>query len=353
MSTPLAALPFAVLLVSTGSSSAPESLALALEPDAVLRVQLRFSNEQNSVSGRATMDGEVEEMPDEVSFELSETVSILAEDRYPGGAVDANAEVIRSFEALERSATVEMQEGERGEKVEIEVEGDLLDESVRFTIRDGERICLPADEGDDLDADLLESLRADFGAWCLLPEEEVEEGDSWDLEGEALRPLLLPGGLHALQVSDRDQVETDDPGTEAFEVSSILGPFGLQNALDEVEGTVTATLSGAEEGKAEVTFEGELRCSGDLTELVVETLENVDVSDSLEVVEHRMDYELQLEGTLVWDIKTGCLDSLEWSGDSQATFTITSTRELGGESFGMTLELDVEGSSTLELSIVE
>jgi hypothetical protein len=338
----------APLLLLPLTASTGEELRIELGADAEVRTTLTFENRLEIVGGAMRLMDQTEEMPDDFTLEIVNRCTSTAVDRFPNGAEDDRAEIVRTFEAIEQTVAFEVAEGDRSAEGTVELESPLVDESVRFTVADGERLCLPADEEDDLDTELLEPLRADLGAWCLLPDGAVEPGATWTVEGAALAELLLPGGLLPMTEAELIEAEGDDADDLGQVALFLFG--GVQYALDDLEGEVELSFVGLEDGVAVVGLAGSIEGSGDDVELAQALIDGLaEDEDAPEVESYEVSTELELEGELRWNLEAGRVESLSWTAEVSSEVEM----ELADPSMpdAMSIELEFEGRATLELTI--
>ena len=175
-----------------------------------------------------------------------------------------------------------------------------------------------ADEGEDEDA-LLEGLFEDMDLRAFLPEDEVSEGDSWDIDPIEFRLANSPGGVDFVG-DDEDQAEEE-----------------LEDDLDEaMDGDFTGTLRGTrEEGGRRVAVIG--------LELELETSaeQTVDREEGEVLLEVAATFEL--EGELLWDLEGGHLAGLELDGTLEM-------REAETSIFVAPNDVEYEVVQTMEMS---
>lgn len=208
--------------------------------------------------------------------------------------------------------------------VTLELQADE-DGDVEVTVADGD---VPDDE-------LLEGHRLALGLDALLPpeDEEIALGDSWDLDGEAVRRALGLDVVHALfPPAGREEDEERGPRRRAFAAARVL-----RNA--EWEGEVRLADDDASfEGRSCARFELELEGSGELPEMSVgrrgrDRMLSLPLPSALD-----NSFEIELEGELFFDLEAKRPVRLELEGDivvrrsaeharGEHTMLMTSTRE--------------------------
>ena len=227
---------------------------------------------------------------------ISEEQTIIFSDEYHSMEDGRATRISRTFETLSRQSQSEARWLPTGSVLvqeEREATSELEGLAVIFTwAEDEEKYAAQfVEEDEEEDKDLLEDLDADADLTWFLPESEVDEGDSWDLEVDAFLALTSPGG--------------DTKIEPAGEVS--LSPR-LERERDELfkenlKGYITCTYEGAEDGIATVAIEIDL--------------------------ESRFEHELvpgmsqffsssfELEGELRWNVEAGHASTLLLEGDRE------------------------------------
>lgn len=144
----------------------------------------------------------------------------------------------------------------------------------------------------------LEGLVAHSYLPGLLPDEEVSEGDAWDLSPEFVTALLKPLG--------EVQVEEGEDGPEAPEGGIAISVPNANDHFDwtAIEGDIKARWKSTEADDdrrvAEIVLSVELNGSQDLSEALEDAAADRGVEESYEVA----DASLDLEGEVVvlWDL---------------------------------------------------
>ncbi len=207
-----------------------------------------------------------------------------------------------------------------------EGETAFADRTVRFALEDGELARAFADEQGG-ETSLLDGLRADLGLAELLPEDPVEVGDTWTVDGAELEILFNPGGeLHwelPAEMAEHmlPEIESREHSGELELTLVKLGEDG-EHAHCSVTGTlVRVTTQPGDLSEVPVT-------DGDATDTVTETWE--------------------VEGDLVWNLAAGQVASLELDG-SFAQMTLTERDpDQPGSTYESTFTIDGEFRVTVE-----
>jgi len=242
------------------------------------------------------LNGEERENPHSESMELTMTTveTLVFVDEVEEVDNERVTRFKRRFEELTQERTVESpmlpetQEGERKSDLEATTVVFEWDEDTEEYERE-----FSVDEG--LDDELLEGLVEDLTLRGFLPEDEVSEGNSWEVEIESLVHAMWPGGNLAFYEEEQGP---DESYREMLEV-----------LRENLEGSVEATFEGfrEEDGvrvavlrvEAEATTEGEIE---------VEDPRMGEVTQAVAI-------ERELEGELLWNLELQRLHA--FIGESQ------------------------------------
>jgi hypothetical protein len=254
----------------------------------------------------------------------------------------------RTFEVISAgihsSGSTPMGEQENDTTLESELEGL----KVVFTHEDGEYQVAFA-EGTEGDEDLLEGLEEDFDLRGFLPKDEVEEGASWSLDGEAIKRLLVPAGdlkLRPVEGSEAAQM----PGMDSMNYSPV-------DLLDEVEGELEATFTGTrKEGDARVAVVRlvlDFSSAKDLTEMTQAATsavgDQMGATMTVDSCDGEMEYEA--EGELLWNLDTGLVQGLTLSGELRMVVDISMGMTMQGKSQDMEMSMSYGGNQTVTLTV--
>ena len=285
---------FAALpLLLTSSPVQNETYTLKYAPDegVILKRDFEVEGSLDLTDFSMTVDGEEPELGEtELSYVWSE--SIVVEDELISVDEGRPFELVRTFSSLGQETVISG--GEDEEDVELTSKSDLEGRRLRFEWdEDAEYYSVEADDEEgDLEELVLEWLEEDMDLRAVLPEDEVEIGDSWDIDEAVYLPLMWPGGLLGFYDEESDEEQAD----YQREIN--------QGKIENLSGEGEATLE-------EVREEGDVLVAVLRIELTIETAGEGTEVGGLTDIEHTAKISRQLEGNLLWDITNHHLHSLE------------------------------------------
>jgi len=309
------------------SSPVPDPLVFDPAPGTTL--VRAFEHEQDLVldSMSILMDGyEVpsEYLP-EMELDIHSLVRVVVTDRLVEIDEGRPRVLLRTYDELATSASSEfvmipgdsaLEEGSatsalEGRSVRFEWDPEGGSYAVAFT----------EDEGD-----LPEELAEDMGLRAFLPEDAVEEGDEWELDASVLHDVFRPGGDLAWDWSRSEGMRGEIEEAHAF------------------DGTLTARLTGIDEGVAEIELEGsfheEDESEGDLSD--------VPVADGTATTFRTRTYEL--EGILRWNVEAGHVAGLALASAIEMEMRTVKDPDQGGPEYQHTMVFSGDWACTLEIS---
>ena len=327
VATRLLSIPAAALLLATGS--AVDRIAFHAEEGTSVVRTFEFEIDQELSAIEITVNGQ--DIPPEylegVEASLSDTDRVVVTDEF-GSLLDGRpATLRRTFEELS-GLTTESSTGPEGEIDESTAEksSPLEGSTVLFTWDDDEQE-YSAEFEDGGDEDLLDELVEDMDLRGFLPEDSVDEGDSWEPGIEAFKALLDAGGDLHLRADDEERSEVDEQ-------------------LDEnIDGDVRVTYAGvrSEDGVEVAVLEIEVSAESQG--------EGVEEDDDGIEAQMTMTIAFELEGELTWDIAAGHLHGLELTGSLDAEMTNVTEMDGEGEMMEFIQEMSFEGTVAFTVSV--
>ena len=318
------------------SARAPfQELVFAVEEGAVVSKSFSSSGSFNLEDAQVMFNGEeapLDQIGMEDGIDVEFEVEMGCTDTYETmGEVDGEPRptvLLRAFDAARRA--YEDQDGD-GEDEEL----SLVGTTVRYAWDEGlgayDTSFVGDEEGDEED---LEGLREDMDLRSLLPEGEVDEGDSWTPSGSAVLELLIPG-FDVDEALGGDDDELPAPVRER-----------IQQMFEDL--TLECTLAG------EVEEDGVTLQRIDLVATLEDTIavdpewimDEEEEAENPEMTWDHFDAELEfgLEGSVLWNAAEGRFQSYDC--DLEGTVVVDAALAL--EAFGLEIEATLEFSMRTE-----
>ena len=271
-------------LLSGAGASVEETLAYDPEEGVVLERTFEAFAEYELVE--VAYGEEAHEVPSEFAYGYESLERIVVTDEILEVEDGRPLELVRTFDELSQESTFRTSENDGGEEFERTLVSDLEGVTVRFLWdEDAEAyFAEPADQ-DDLDDDVLDWLLEDMDLRLVLPDEEVEVGDTWEIDPAAYLSVMWPGGL--LDFYDEDEEE----GVDTREID--------EGSIENLEGEGEATLD-------EIREEDGVQLAVISISLEIETQSFMEFEDA----EGRETYQAyassrDIGGIVYWDLERG------------------------------------------------
>lgn len=300
-----------------------------------------------------TMNGQ--EMPAmEVDMTVTSDQKIVVTDEYISNRDGSPKKLKRHFDELSNDTAVafkmEMMGQSQNNDKNIKSKSELTGKTVVFTWDDADksykRVFDPADENDEL----LAKLDEDMDLRALLPQGEVKAGDEWEIDVKSLVSVLAPGGNMAFVPEDSD--DGDDMG-----MGNMAGMGSMSDWLSEMlEGEAKGKYEGEREADGhklavlKVTIK--IKSAKDITELVTEQMKKSKTPpgvDSMSFDSMDIEFEMESEGELLWDLSKGRAHSFELSGPAHMNMDMAMKLSAGGQN--LSLEQSMQMSGTTNMSV--
>ncbi len=333
-------LPLVFLPLATDRPAVEETLRFRLEEGTELVRTFEANAESELQSMTRSLDGETFEEVDDLSMTIVSLERVVVRDEIveveDGRPTDFRREYVELLQESTRS------DGEN--EVDSTSGCDLEGITVRFLWDDADEAFYAEldDDSDDVEDDTLEWLRADMDLYGMLPEGDVEEGDSWDIDAEPYLPLMWPGGIV-------DYYDDEEVGYDAFEQK--LNRALVENL--EGEGTVTYEGTRDEDGVLVAVLALELSVESSVElEREIELVEFDEdgrvgrpngARDSIDVTVE-VTIEREIEGELLWDLEAGHLHSARFEADGEWERTESRTVEHEGTEYELAQTLTFAGN---------
>ena len=289
------------------------------------------------VSGVQRRGNEEIQMPDEYAMSLEHVRSMTVVDVYGASADGVPGSLVRTVTEFEDTLTWEIvEESDRSEKVDVQLESELEDVPVAWSPEDGTYVASYVEEDNDLRDELLDGLTFDLDGFGLLPPAGADLTEGWEVPAGALGELLQFGG----SLSETATEAPSDAG------QTVLRGVMLLPLLGDLEGDATLVLESYDEekGLAKITIEVEATSEASAIDLVQSIGKDIGGDRMQQLEDVLLETELDLNGAIQWDVRAGRLAHLEMDGDCRREMTIKALDPGGGPGPVIQLAFEAEAS---------
>ncbi len=299
-----------------------------------------------------TINGQENPAMPQMTMTFNTTQKVVVTDDYVANREGAPKKLKRHFDDLGSDVAMSMKMEVMGESHDqdknVKAKSQLAGKTVVYTwdsdAKEYKKAFDPAGEN----ADLLKGLREDMDLRALLPENEVKEGDEWDINVKDLASVLGPGGNLSLVPDEKEGGGSDMSMTSGMSsMSEMLGDLlegeakGKFTGMRDVGGTKMAVIK--------ITVK--ISSSKDMTDIVAEAMKKTKMPAEMEMKFDHMDVDLKIEGEgeLIWDLAGGHAHSMELSGPVHVNMDMAMKISPPGQG-SMALEQRMEMSGTTNIS---
>ena len=313
-----------VLFAATFTLIVParDELRTVYEADTVIRYEGRDWTQLAPGESGLTINGE--ELPADEGFDLSPPAQEWEERLSTATYID---EVEDGRPVLARREFDEIGKSESDPEGERELEGVLQGRTIVLRAEeDGEVEAELEDDEDEVDESFLRRHQIIYSVDHLLPDAEMEEGDSWSLDDDAAR-AFLGFGDYAEPRFFAEEDEEEDPFQKAVEESAEVSVEVTYLETVERDGVRCALL----EAEIEVEVDEAELDPDDLGEPIFEGMEN------------EAHLSLRMEGSeLIWlALEAG--HPLAHEGEMEGELAVVMVMSADGMEMVMTITTEVSG----------
>ncbi|MCY2959549.1 MAG: hypothetical protein NTY35_05225 [Planctomycetota bacterium] len=298
-----------------------------------------------------TMGGAAGGMVPDMEMTMGVAYKVGVTDDYVKVEGGAPKKLKRTFDSLSSdvatSMKMEIMGQSRDQDSNVSAASELEGKSVLFTWDAEKKEYKRAFDPTGGEEKLLEGLREDMDLRALLPSGEVKEGEEWEIEPKALVDVLAPGGNLALKPKE---------GGEAAGMG--MGSSGMENMAemfgDDLEGKSKAQFTGMREvdgvQMAVVKLTIAMKAKTDMTERVREQMKKGDLPPEVEGMEFEsvdIEYALEAEGELLWNVGGGHFHSLDLSGTTSFKSAQSMAIKVQGRDMKIDQSMEFSGTTTL------
>lgn len=295
------------------------------------------------------VDGQDMSQMAEVQMAVKSETKLSVTDRYEALADGRPTKLVRTFDEVSSSTHISGNNPMAGpQESDIPMASELEGMTVVFTW-DGDAYDVAFDGDQKGDESLLEELEENLDLRGFLPTSEVAEGDTWSIPAEAVKTILAPGGDTKL----RPDAGGDPMGMDQFSQNDMIG---------DLTGTFEAAYAGTRENDgsrvAVIKLTIDVRSAQDMTERMGEMKEqmkeNMPPGLEFDVSSMDMEYALEAEGELLWNLETGLVASLHMSGEVRMITDMSMDMKIEGQGDkSMEISQTFTGNQTLTLTTGE
>ncbi len=293
-----------------------------------------------------TMNGEPSPMMPDIEMSIEMVATTTVTDEYIALAAGQPKKLSRTYDAigseLEMDVVMNMMGEEESQSPSGSGSSELEGSTVIFSWNDEDsEYELSFPEGEEGDADLLEGLSEDMDFRALLPDGELAEGESYEIDLMGLVDVMAPGG--DLKVEMEVDGAQAGMGPDPAMMSDLSQFFG-----DAVEGSATGKFLEMRDvdgtNVAVIEIEVEIAASADMSEMAAETMGAEELPAEMTV--DRMDLTMNLEGTgeLFWNVEAGHIHSMTFQADLDIGMDMAMGMDMGGQSMDLGMEMAMSGS---------
>lgn len=196
----------------------------------------------------------------------------------------------------------------------------------------------------DHEEELLQEVTGDVDFIYMLPQGEVAEGDTWELDMDDMRLLLAPGGNLASKPTEEGAFPRTMEVGVGGDFADLLGK--------RISGNATATYGGelVVDGRRLGVIDLALNVATkrDRTGVYRSGMEQGERAEASQLKHVNVVYTLVGTGQLLWDLDAGHYDSFELEGHEAFRTEVVKMRSEGGELVEVSQVVAFSGSLTLE-----
>jgi hypothetical protein len=300
-----------------------------------------------------TINGQESPAMPQMSMTLNTEQKVVVTDEYISNREGAPKKLKRRFDELGSDVAMSMKMEVMGESHDqdktTKAKSQLDGKTVVFTWdADSKEYKKAFDPAMD-NSELLKGLKEDMDLRALLPENEVKDGDEWDIDVKSLASVFGPGGNLSLVPEDAEGGGMDPGMTSGMSsMSEMLG--------DLLEGEAKGKFTGMREVDGEkmavIKLTVKISSSKDMTDVVAEAMKKTKMPADMEMKFDHMDIDLKIEseGELVWNVAAGHAHTLELSGPVHINMDMAMKITPPGQG-AMALEQRMEMSGTSNLAV--
>lgn len=333
-----------------------DTIAFAPEDGTSITVTFLSTSELVLDDMQMLMNGQENAMMPSIEMDMITTTEYQFSDTYERMAKGQPARLKRTYETIKTAVngetTMEMMGEEQTEDLAGSGSSALEGESVLFNLKDGEYI-KSWPEGEEGDDDLLESLLEDVSLRGMLPEGEVAEGESWDIDLSIMLDLLAPGGDLGLELEMEGGDNAMSMGPDTDMMSDIR-----EMLSGNMEGTITGKLTGYRDADgarvAVIEIDIEVDCTTDMVDMMREKIEESlppEAGVEIDLASVDVSYVMEGSGELLWNASAGHIAGLSLELEIAMSMEMTMGMDAGGQQMDMEMAMEMSGTTEVTVEV--
>jgi hypothetical protein len=334
---PRAALAGAPLLLALALLA--DELAFRPKADLEAKKTLKITAELKPEKVEMTVNGEVQpkESMEGVDQTSQAKLEVGVSDKYVLSKDGHPVDLRRTFDSLALTWESGSDKGEASKFNELE------GKTVRFKWNaDSESYDKSFHESKG-DESLLEPLSEDMDVRALLPAKKVSDGEGWEVRGDKVPQLFLPGGIPGRIGSGGDAEEAK---TVLDEVRQALAKYQEQLKV-QCKYKGSRDEGGDRVGEIDFTFSGKGRT--DISHLI-QSIASMEEKDIHFDVDGSADLDLEGTGVVLWDLEAGRVHSFTMHAEAGVDLDVKVTFEVDGENVEMLAKAHLSGKADWTLA---
>jgi len=346
-----------LLLLPALQALRPSAGKLRFAPAAGTKLTRTFENKAEfSLDGfTLKMNGQDSPMKPEIEMTMTQSQKVVVSDEFVKVGEGAPKVLRRKFDDLGSQMAVDSKIEMMGQTQDQNHSGkgasELTGKTVVFTWDEEAKSFKTAFDPAEDKAELLKGLREDMDLRVLLPKSEVKVGDEWDVEPSDLVGVISPGG--ELKIKPEEKAGAESP----MGMGDMSGMSSMSDWLGEaMTGKAKAKFTGMREvsghSYAVISLEVKVKGSKDMTDGVKAAIEKqAQEGMTMETKSVDVEFEIQGQGELLWDMEANYAHSFEFSGPASFRMDIAMNIEVQGQKMEIEQGMELSGTMALKLAL--
>jgi len=333
-----------------------DTIAFAPEDGTSVTVTFLTTSEMTLDDMQMLMNGQENAMMPSIEMDMITTTENQFTDTYERMAKGQPARLKRTYDSIQTAingeTTMEMMGEEQSEDLAGSGTSELEGVSVLFNLKDGEYI-KSWPEGEEGDDELLEDLLEDVSLRRMLPEGDVSEGESWDIDLSIMLDLLAPGGDLSLELEMEGGDNAMSLGPDTDMMSDIREMLG-----GNMDGAITGKLTGYRDVEgarvAVIEIDIEVDCTTDMVDMMREKIEeSLPPEAGVEVDLSSVDvsYVMEGDGELLWNASAGHIAGVSLEMEVAMSMEMAMGMDAGGQQMDMEMAMEMSGTTEVTVEV--